>query len=102
METTQEQIKDVQNLKAHLPDSGILDEILKELKRSKKKSFPVHVVAQATTISVPASAIVNDAHFVKYSTVEQTRQDSLKAMELNAIKTAAACIRFIESLRKEK
>jgi hypothetical protein len=81
--------------------NGILDDILKELKREKKSSsWPVHIVAQAAMISAPAGTILQQACDFKYEADNQEEQlRRLEVMKDHAIITAAQCIRFLENLK---
>ena len=82
---------------------SILDEILKELKRARKKSFPVHIVAQAAQVTRHAGVLLDNASRLKYETNnESDGQDRMRMMEGAAFLTAVNAIRFIEELRKEK
>lgn len=84
---------------------AILDEILKELRRAKKKhpSWPVHIVARAAVVAEEAGELVRAALNFKYEAKGRFEQKEwAKEMEKEAIHTAATAIRFIEALRKER
>lgn len=87
-----------------MTESGILDEILKELKRAKKKhpSFPIHIVARAGIVCEEAGELIRAALIYKYETpVDEVNEEQWKKeMEKEAIHVCATAIRFIESLRK--
>lgn len=87
-----------------MTESGILDEILKELKRAKKKhpSFPIHIVARAGIVCEEAGELIRAALIYKYETpVDKVNEEQWKKeMEKEAIHVCATAIRFIESLRK--
>jgi hypothetical protein len=83
-----------------MTDSSILDQILKELKRTKKKHrWPVHVVAQAAIVSEEAGELIREALRYKYE-LSENDEEAIKRMEKEAIQTAVVAIRFIENLRK--
>jgi sirohydrochlorin ferrochelatase len=83
--------------------NGILDDILKEVKRAKKKHprWPDHVVARAAIVSEEAGELVRAALLYKYereSSPEDQKQQ-IDDMKKEAIQTAATCIRFLEDLK---
>jgi NTP pyrophosphatase (non-canonical NTP hydrolase) len=84
---------------------AILDEILKELKRAKKKhpNWPDHIVARAAIVSEEAGELVRASLIYKYErSVEGSEEQLLqiKEMRTEAVQTAAMCIRFLENLNK--
>lgn len=84
-------------------NSDILDEIVKEVKRAKKKhpSWPVHVCAQALIVSEESGELARAALNYKYeSMADGDHEKWLKEMKTEAIQTAATCIRFLENLQK--
>lgn len=83
---------------------SILDEILKELKRAKKKHphWPDHIVARAAIVSEEAGELVRASLNYKYEGKPENRPACLKEMEKEAIQTAATCIRFLENLKDLK
>lgn len=82
---------------------GILDEILKELKRAKKKhpQWPDHIVARAAIVGEEAGELIRASLNYKYEKAETGPDQELQIEEMRkeAIQTAAICIRFIESLK---
>jgi NTP pyrophosphatase (non-canonical NTP hydrolase) len=85
-------------------DEIILNEVLAELKRSKKKhpSFPIHIVARAGIVCEEAGELIRAALIYKYETpIDKVNEEQWKKeMEKEAIHVCATAIRFIESLRK--
>lgn len=82
--------------------TGILDDVLKELRAAKKKhpGWPDHIVARAAIVSEEAGELTKASLELKYEprksgqTIEQQRAHIRK----EAIQTAAMAIRFIEAL----
>jgi NTP pyrophosphatase (non-canonical NTP hydrolase) len=86
-----------------MADAAILDDILKELKRAKKKhpNWPDHIVARAAIVGEEAGELIRAALLYKYEWKgEKTDQIMIDAMRKEAIHTAATCIRFLETLNK--
>lgn len=93
-----------EQIKVHLPEAAILDEIFKELRRGKKKfpNFPDHPAAQAAIVSKDAGSLIDACLNWKYqrAPVDSRAYDEQKrAMKVEAIKVAAMAIRFIENLK---
>lgn len=84
--------------------NGILDDILKELKRAKKihPNWYDHPAAQAGVVMEEAGHLLQACMQWKYerSESEIVRDEQINKMRLEAIHTAAACIRFLENLKK--
>lgn len=83
---------------------AILDEILKQLKREKKQSWPVHIVGQASMIVAPAGNVLKKATLVKYGMLrsEEEKDQFIRDMRKDAIITVCNSIRFIEALENFK
>jgi hypothetical protein len=83
--------------------TSILDEIIKELKRSRKvmPNYPDHVAAQAGIVSACAGQLMGEALASKYSKgkKEVSPEEQQKRLRAEAVRTAAACIRFLEHLK---
>ncbi len=87
-------------------DGPIIDEILAELKRAKKKhpSWPDHIVARAAIVGEESGELIREAVNYKYELPNdpEERKASIDRMRKEAIQTAATSIRFIESLKDLK
>lgn len=84
-----------------MSEPATLDEILKELKKNRKHSrWPVHIVGQAAMIASPAGRLLQLSTEVKYDPSQIEQNDRLLMMKQNAVLCAAACIRFLENLKK--
>jgi hypothetical protein len=83
--------------------TSILDEIIKELKRSRKAmpNYPDHVAGQAGIVSACAGQLMSEALASKYSKgkKELTPEEQQKRLRAEAVRTAASAIRFIENLK---
>lgn len=89
-----------------MPEAAILDDILKELKRAKKKhpQWPDHIVARAAIVGEEAGELVRAALQFKYDSAShgsKERFDQLDALRKEAIQTAAMAIRFLEILKDQ-
>lgn len=86
-----------------MPDSSILDEIIKEYRRAKKRhpSWPDHPAGQAGVVVEEAGELMQACMNIKYKTNKNGR--SVKEMKADirkeAIQTAAVCLRFLENLK---
>jgi NTP pyrophosphatase (non-canonical NTP hydrolase) len=89
----------LENHKPRLMNSAILDDILKELKRAKKKhpNWPDHIVARAAIVGEEAGELIRASLNYKYE--KSNAEDQLKEMQKEAVQTAATAIRFLESLK---
>ena len=82
--------------------SGILDDVLKELKRAKKKfpSWPDHIAARAGIVCEEAGELMKAALEYKYDRRPdadgETKQ--IAQMRKEAIQVAVTAIRFLENL----
>lgn len=83
----------------------IIDEILAEVKRAKKKhpQWPDHVVARAAIVSEEAGELLRSSLNYKYEATQPLDKARWKAdMKDEAIQTAATAIRFLEGLKDIK
>lgn len=82
--------------------SGILDDVLKELRRAKKvhPSWPDHIVARAAIVAEESGELVRAALQYKYEPAKEglAKGAQLAAMRKEAIQTAAMALRFLENL----
>lgn len=80
-----------------MPPSTIIPDILRELAKQKKErpNFPDHICGQVGTINVFVGELNKLANDAKYEKVKPSDRD----IEQAAIKTAAAAIRFLESIQ---
>lgn len=86
-----------------MSNTTILDQVLKELKRAKKKfpNWPDHAAAQAGIVCEEAGELMQAALQFKYEkgknglTIDQQK----KKMQEEAIQTAAMALRFLENLK---
>jgi NTP pyrophosphatase (non-canonical NTP hydrolase) len=85
-----------------MPETAILDDILKELKRAKKKhpNWPDHIVARAAIVGEEAGELIRAALIFKYEWSEDQNAEQINEMRKEAIHTAATCIRFLETLNR--
>ena len=86
-----------------MADASILDDILKELKRAKKKhpSWPDHIVARAGIVCEEAGELIRECIQIKYEgpfTAEDL-QERKQMIRKEAIHVAATAIRFLESIK---
>jgi NTP pyrophosphatase (non-canonical NTP hydrolase) len=85
-----------------MASTAILDDILKELKRAKKKhpNWPDHIVARAAIVGEEAGELIRASLIYKYEIGKNIEEsEKVKAdMRKEAIHTAATCIRFLETL----
>lgn len=85
-----------------MPNASILDDILRELRRAKKKhrSWPDHIVARAAIVGEEAGELIRAAILYKYEPEKGTeaRVEQYAALRKEAIQTAAMAIRFLETL----
>jgi hypothetical protein len=79
--------------------TAILDDILKELRRSKKvhPRFPDHVAGQAGVVVEGAGALMQAALEIKYG--KGKGAEGQKRLRAEAVRTAAAAIRLLENLK---
>lgn len=75
-----------------------------ELRRQKKKhpNFPDHVAAQAGIANAAAGNLMEVCLMYKYENDLYEAQDHVSMMKQEALKTAAAAIRFLEHLKTEQ
>jgi NTP pyrophosphatase (non-canonical NTP hydrolase) len=82
--------------------TGIMDDILKELKRAKKKfpNWPDHPAARAGIVCEEAGELMKACLEFKYELGKggKGHTDMLKAIRKEAIQTAAVALRFLENL----
>jgi NTP pyrophosphatase (non-canonical NTP hydrolase) len=82
--------------------TSILDDVLKELKRAKRKfpSWPDHPAAQAGIVAEEAGELMKAALQYKYERAESAEgiEKQRQHMRLEAIQTAAVALRFLENL----
>lgn len=76
-----------------------IQQIILTVQKQKKQSFPDHICAQANRIMCHAGSVCENADLIKYSKEGIGNTPYLKNSLIN---TAAACIRMIEELEKEK
>lgn len=84
-----------------MPALWIVDDILAELKRAKKKhpQWPDHIVARAAIVSEEAGELVRASLNFKYEAPGWMDKERWKEeMKKEAIQTAATCMRFLEAL----
>lgn len=67
------------------------------LRKLRKHRWPVHIVAQASKVSIEANEILKYSDTMKYSTGGNLRQ-----LEESAYRTIATAIIFIENLKHDK
>lgn len=83
--------------------TSILDEIIKELKRSRKAmpGYPDHVAGQAGIVSACAGSLMSAALASKYGKgkKELTPEEQQKRLRAEAVRVAASAIRFVENLK---
>jgi hypothetical protein len=83
--------------------TSILDEIIKELKRSRKTfpGWPDHVAGQAGVVSESAGALMREALAMKYGKKGKgaERAEQQKRLRAEAVRVAAAAIRFVENIK---
>lgn len=81
----------------------IIDDILAELKRAKKKhpQWPDHIVARAAIVAEEAGELVRASLEFKYER-QIDPETQIEEMRIEAIHTAATCIRFLEGLKDIK
>lgn len=88
---------------AQLPSSSILDDIIKEYLRAKKRhpGWPVHPAGQAGVVVEEAGELMRACMNMKYKTNRsgKNKEEMKQAIRLEAIQTAAVCIRFLENLK---
>lgn len=82
----------------------ILEEVLKELKRAKKKHprWYDHPAAQAGVVMEEAGELIRACMIWKYERASHGSKEynqQVNAMRMEAIQTAAMAIRFIENLK---
>ena len=82
------------------PKADIVDDILRELKRAKKKhpNFPDHIVARAAIVGEEAGELIRAALNYKYEYDSDPESNQKYEMRKEAIQCAATCIRFLENL----
>jgi NTP pyrophosphatase (non-canonical NTP hydrolase) len=85
-----------------MASTAILDDILKELKRAKKKhpNWPDHIVARAAIVGEEAGELIRAALNYKYDHIGCSSDESMDQMKKEAVQTAAMCIRFLETINK--
>ena len=89
----------------YIEENGLIEEIMTELKRAKKKhpSWPDHIVARAAVVGEEAGELVRAALNHKYEAPTPDQRAQWKEeMRKEAIHTAATCIRFLEGLKDIK
>lgn len=84
-------------------DEIILNEILAEVKRAKKKrpGYFDHPAAQAGDVAQSAGKLIQASMEWKYNRApvdSKAHEEQKRAMRTEAIKTAAAAIQFLENL----
>jgi NTP pyrophosphatase (non-canonical NTP hydrolase) len=81
-----------------MADSAILQDILNELKKAKKKfpNWPDHMVSRAAIVAEEAGELVRAALQFKYE--RSDRESQILELRKEAIQTAAMAIRFLENL----
>jgi hypothetical protein len=85
-----------------MAEASILDDILRELKRSKKKHpyWPDHIVAGAAIVCEESGELIRAALNHKYESKDKFDKEAwVKQMREEAIQTAAMAIRFLENLK---
>jgi NTP pyrophosphatase (non-canonical NTP hydrolase) len=80
--------------------ASIIDDILKELKKAKKKhpSWPEHIVARAAIVAEEAGELVRASLQFKYEFDPDPESNQIYEMRKEALHTAAMAIRFLEQL----
>jgi len=82
--------------------TGILDDVMKEYRRSKKKSpsWPDHPAAQAGIVVEEAGQLMQASLQWKYERAESNddQASQRQKMRCKAIEVAASAIRFLENL----
>lgn len=85
-----------------MPEAAILDDILKELKRAKRKhpQWPDHIVARAAIVAEEAGELVKASLQWKYERENSEVVQDVQKQRLyeEAVQTAAMAIRFLENL----
>ena len=83
-------------------NNSIIGDILKELKRAKKKhpNWPDHIVAQAAIVSEESGELTRAALQWKYERApdEEGQARQREDLRKEATQTAAMAIRFLENL----
>lgn len=84
-----------------MPDSGILADILNELKRAKREhpNWPDHPAAQAGIVCEESGELMKACLQWKYEKDPVNKEIQIKNMRDEAIQTAAMAIRFLENLK---
>lgn len=84
-----------------MANTSILDDILKELKRAKKKHpvWPDHVVARAAIVNKEAGELAGATLKYKYELKRYQKEGIVVEMKKEAIQTAVTCIRFLETIK---
>lgn len=86
-----------------MPPVKTLDDIIKEVRRSKKtgRRWPVHPAAQAGVVVGKAGELMQAVLTVKYpgKGATGTRTEKTDQARKIAIQTAAACLRFLEQFK---
>ena len=82
--------------------ADIISEVLKELKRAKKKhpAWPQHIAARAGIVCEEAGELMKAALEIKYETGKDGKDysEQYKELKKEAIQTAATAIRLLEVL----
>lgn len=84
-------------------ETTILDEVLKELKRAKKKhpQWPEHIVSKAAIVCEESGELVRACLNWKYERAElgtPEYQNQIYEIRKEAIHTAATALRFLQDL----
>lgn len=84
---------------------SIMDDVLKELKRAKRKhpNWPDHIVARAGIVCEEAGELMKASLEFKYEKGKDSKSKDLMIEEMRkeAIHTAATALRFIEELNHD-
>lgn len=81
---------------------SIMDDVIKELKRAKRKhpNWPDHIAARAGIVCEEAGELMKASLEFKYEKGKygKSRQEMIDEMRKEAVHTAATALRFIEDL----
>ena len=77
---------------------SIYEQVEREIKKQRKKPWPVHIVAQASKVNIPAGELLAISDSLKYTKGNKVNTESL---QYKAVQTIAASILFIENINKD-
>jgi len=82
--------------------SYILDDIIKELKRARRKqpNWPDHAAARAGIVCRDSGELMKESLHLKYESGKDMMEceETIKKMRTAAIQCAVSCIRFLENI----